>query len=180
MSATEPRGDSTGAQLHPQIEKVAAALAERESTGAVRVLPDSARTAAQAAAALGCEVGAIANSLLFDAAGAPLLVMTSGAHRVDTPSWPRTWTSRASGGPTPDFVRRHTGQAIGGVSPVGHPSPVRTLVDRWLARYDVIWAAGRTSACGVPDDLRRAAGADRRRTRRRRIGLIEARSPAAL
>jgi len=141
LSATEPPGDSTGALLHPQIEKVAAALAERGSTGAVRVLPDSARTAAQAAAALGCEVGAIANSLLFDAAGAPLLVMTSGAHRVDTAKLAADLDVSSIRRADADFVRRHTGQAIGGVSPVGHPSPVRTLVDRWLARYDVIWAA---------------------------------------
>ena len=127
--------------MHPQIEKVAAALAERGSTGAVRVLPDSARTAAQAAAALGCEVGAIANSLLFDAAGAPLLVMTSGGHRVDTHKLAADLDVSSFRRADANFVRRHTGQAIGGVSPVGHPSPVRTLVDRWLARYDVIWAA---------------------------------------
>jgi len=127
--------------LHPQIEKVAAALADLGFTGAVRVLPDSARTAAHAAAALGCEVGAIANSLLFDAAGAPLLVMTSGAHRVDTAKLAADLDVTSIRRADADFVRRHTGQAIGGVSPVGHPSPVRTLVDRWLARYDVIWAA---------------------------------------
>jgi prolyl-tRNA editing enzyme YbaK/EbsC (Cys-tRNA(Pro) deacylase) len=117
-------------------------LAERGATGEVRVLPDSARTAAEAAAALGCEVGAIASSLVFDAGGEAVLVVTSGAHRVDV-----TKVAADHGLPplrraTPDFVRAATGQAIGGVSPVGHPGPVRTFVDRWLARHQVVWAAG--------------------------------------
>ena len=109
--------------------------------GRVVILPDTVHTALLAAEALGCEVGAIANSLLFDAAGAPLLVMTSGAHRVDTAKLAADLDVTSIRRADADFVRRHTGQAIGGVSPVGHPSPVRTLVDRWLARYDVIWAA---------------------------------------
>jgi prolyl-tRNA editing enzyme YbaK/EbsC (Cys-tRNA(Pro) deacylase) len=109
--------------------------------GAVRVLPESAPTAATAAAQLGCEVGAIANSLVFAADGAPLLVMTSGAHRVDTSRVAAlvgaTEVTRAGA----RSVREWTGQAIGGVGPVGHPAPIRTLVDTWLAKYDVIWAA---------------------------------------
>jgi prolyl-tRNA editing enzyme YbaK/EbsC (Cys-tRNA(Pro) deacylase) len=135
-------GDSTGSgDVHPQIQKVAAALAEHGAHGQVCVLPDSVRTAAQAAAALGCEVGAIANSLIFDADSAPLLILTSGAHRVDT-----NYISTAHGIATlrradPKFVRRHTGQAIGGVAPTGHPSPIRTLVDRWLDNHTTVWAA---------------------------------------
>ena len=94
-----------------------------------------------AAAALGCEVGAIANSLLFDAAGAPVLILTSGSHRVDVKK-----TAAAIGVPeltraSPDFVREHTGQVIGGVSPIGHPAPVPPDLDPWLKQYDVIWAA---------------------------------------
>jgi prolyl-tRNA editing enzyme YbaK/EbsC (Cys-tRNA(Pro) deacylase) len=141
LSATDPRAGDVGQATHPQVEKVAAALARRGSAGTVRVFPDSARTAAQAAAALGCDVGAIANSLLFDAAGQPLLVMTSGAHRVDTAKLAADLGIASIRRADADFVRRHTGQAIGGVSPVGHPRPVRTLVDRWLARHDVVWAA---------------------------------------
>ena len=69
---------------HPSITRFRDAHARRGGTGEVVILPDAVHTAALAAAALGCEVGAIANSLLFDAAGTPVLILTSGAHRVDT------------------------------------------------------------------------------------------------
>ena len=105
------------------------------------VLPESVHTAALAAEALGCEVGAIANSLLFDADGSPVLILTSGAHRVDTAKAAATIGVSALRRATPDFVRRHTGQVIGGVSPIGHPAPVPTYVDPWLRQYDVVWAA---------------------------------------
>lgn len=127
--------------VHPQIQKVAAALAEHGVHGQVRVLPDSVRTAPQAAGALGCEVGAIANSLIFDADGAPLLILTSGAHRVDTNYISKAHSIDRLDRADPTFVRRHTGQGIGGVAPIGHPSPVRTLVDRWLGNYTTVWAA---------------------------------------
>jgi prolyl-tRNA editing enzyme YbaK/EbsC (Cys-tRNA(Pro) deacylase) len=109
--------------------------------GRIVILPDSVHTAALAAEALGCEVGAIANSLLFDAAGTPALILTSGAHRVDT-----TATAERIGVPalkraTPEFVREHTGNVIGGVSPLGHPSPVPTWLDVALRQYAEIWAA---------------------------------------
>ena len=109
--------------------------------GEVLVLPDSAPTAAAAAAQLGCEVGAIANSLVFDADGAPLLVMTSGAHRVDTARVAALVGAATVGRADARSVRAWTGQVIGGVAPVGHPAPIRTLVDAWLAKYDVVWAA---------------------------------------
>jgi prolyl-tRNA editing enzyme YbaK/EbsC (Cys-tRNA(Pro) deacylase) len=108
----------------------------------LRVLPDAVTTAAAAAAALGVEVGQIANSLVFDADGAPLLVMTSGAHRVDTGKVAAIIGAERVRRATPEFVRAATGQAIGGVAPVGHPAPVRTLVDRALAEFDEVWAAG--------------------------------------
>ncbi len=109
--------------------------------GEVREFPSAVPTAAAAAAELGCEVGAIANSLVFAADGEPLLVMTSGAHRVDT-----ALVAKALGVSSVDradakSVRAWTGQVIGGVGPVAHPAPIRTLVDNWLARYDVVWAA---------------------------------------
>ncbi len=109
--------------------------------GEVRELPDSAPTAATAAAQLGCEIGAIANSLVFSADGAPLLVMTSGAHRVDTTRVAALTGSASVRRAGARSVREWTGQAIGGVAPVGHPSPIRTLVDTWLDSCDVIWAA---------------------------------------
>ena len=116
-------------------------LAELGVTGEVRALPESARTAALAAAQVGCEVGAIANSLIFSADGGPLLVMTSGAHRADTDRVARRVGAAAVDRADARSVREWTGQAIGGVAPVGHPRPIRTLVDTWLERYDQIWAA---------------------------------------
>ncbi len=110
------------------------------------MLPDSVHTAQLAAEALGCEVGAIANSLLFtvptaDGDGDPLLLLTSGAHRVDTAKVAAELGIAEIRRAKPDFVRRHTGQVIGGVSPFDHPTPVRTYLDPWLRRYDEIWAA---------------------------------------
>lgn len=126
---------------HPRVQAVVDALASLGAGGTVRVLPDSARTAAEAAAALGAEVGAIVNSLVFDADGEAVLVLTSGAHRVDTDKLVAEQSLPALSRAKPDFVRKHTGQAIGGVSPVAHPAPVRTFVDNLLAEYDTVWAA---------------------------------------
>jgi prolyl-tRNA editing enzyme YbaK/EbsC (Cys-tRNA(Pro) deacylase) len=126
---------------HPTITRFRDEHARRGGTGEIRVLPDSAHTAALAAEALGCEVGAIANSLLFDVGGTPALILTSGAHRVDTEvTAARIGASRLDRA-APAFVREHTGQVIGGVSPIGHPAPVPTWIDSWLRKYDVIWAA---------------------------------------
>ncbi len=128
--------------MHPNTERVAKALRDRGATGAIRELPDPAPTAQAAAEQLGCEVGAIANSLLFDADGEPLLVLTSGAHRVDTAKVASLVGARKVRRASPEFVRKATGQPIGGVAPLGHPAPIRTLVDVWLDGHDRIWAAG--------------------------------------
>jgi prolyl-tRNA editing enzyme YbaK/EbsC (Cys-tRNA(Pro) deacylase) len=119
----------------------AGVLSELGVPGAVRSLPESARTAAAAAEQLGCDVGAIANSLVFAADGAPLLVMTSGAHRVDTSLVAELVGASSVSRADARSVREWTGQVIGGVGPVGHPAPIRTLVDVWLGKYDVVWAA---------------------------------------
>ena len=121
--------------------KFAAVLRSLGVPGEVRELPQSAPTAAAAAAQLGCEVGAIATSLVFSADGAPLLVMTSGAHRVEVGRVARLIGASAVQRADARSVRAWTGQAIGGVGPVGHPAPIRTVVDTWLEKYDVIWAA---------------------------------------
>ena len=110
-------------------------------TGEIVILPESVHTAALAAAALGCEVGAIANSLLFDTGGSPVLILTSGSHRVDTQLTSERIGVKQLKRATPEFVREHTGQVIGGVSPIAHPTAVPTWLDRELRRYDVIWAA---------------------------------------
>ncbi len=126
---------------HPSIDNVMNRLRELGATGSVRVLPDAARTAQQAADALGCPVGAIANSLVFDADGSPVLILTSGAHRVDTVLVGRALGVRELRRASADFVRAHSGQAIGGVAPVGHPLPLTTYLDRALAAHRIIWAA---------------------------------------
>jgi prolyl-tRNA editing enzyme YbaK/EbsC (Cys-tRNA(Pro) deacylase) len=152
---------------HPKVQAVrdaldaAGARTAGGSTPEMVFFDDGVHTAAAAAAALGIEVGQIANSLIFDADGEPLLVLTSGAHRVDTAKVAAGLGVGKLNRATPEFVREHTGQAIGGVAPVGHPKPVRTLVDTALAEYTVIWAAG-----GVPravfattyDELLRVTG----------------------
>jgi prolyl-tRNA editing enzyme YbaK/EbsC (Cys-tRNA(Pro) deacylase) len=126
---------------HASITRFRDAHTQLGGTGEIVVLPDAVHTAALAAEALGCEVGAIANSLLFDADDAPVLVLTSGAHRVDTVKVAALVGVQRLKRATPDFVREHTGQVIGGVSPIGHPRPVPTYLDRWLQRHPVVWAA---------------------------------------
>jgi prolyl-tRNA editing enzyme YbaK/EbsC (Cys-tRNA(Pro) deacylase) len=134
---------------HPNVALVVDALraggADPARIERLRVLPDAVSTAAAAAAALGVEVGQIANSLVFAADGEPLLVLTSGAHRVDTGKVAALLGIAQVKRATPEFVREATGQVIGGVAPVGHPAPLRTLVDRALGQYDEVWAAG-----GIP------------------------------
>ncbi len=127
--------------MHPNTERVVARLRELGASGEVQMLSEATPTAASAAAKLGCDIGAIANSLIFDADGEPLLVLTSGAHRVDTAKVAGLVGAAKVKRATPEFVRAATGQPIGGVAPIGHPAPVRTLVDEWLAKHDVVWAA---------------------------------------
>ncbi len=127
--------------MHPSAEHVAQVLRDQGVTGQVKELPEPAPTAATAAEQLGCDVGAVANSLLFNADGQPLLILTSGAHRVDTAKVAARIGAARVRRADPDFVRSATGQVIGGVAPVGHPQPVRTLIDTWLDKYDVVWAA---------------------------------------
>src|ERR1022692_3072733 len=115
--------------MHPSAQRVADVLASLGAAGQVRELPEPAPTAVIAAAQLGCDVGAIANSLVFSADGADT-ARVAAEHGFEA-------VRRAD----PDFVRSATGQAIGGVAPVGHPEPIRTLVDTWLQQHDVIWAA---------------------------------------
>jgi prolyl-tRNA editing enzyme YbaK/EbsC (Cys-tRNA(Pro) deacylase) len=152
------RRDRTGQDdgMHPNVGRVTDALAADDAVdgagepSAVRVLPEAVKTAVAAAAALGIEVGQIANSLVFAADGEPVLVMTSGAHRVDTAKVALLLGVDGLTRATPEFVREHTGQAIGGVAPVGHPKPIRTVVDTALASYDEIWAAGGVAEAVFP------------------------------
>jgi len=136
--------------MHANAELVADALAAAGAQGQVRILADAVRTAKDAAAALGCEPAAIANSLIFLAGATPdntepVLILTSGGHKVDTAHVAALLGVGKLGRATPDQVRAATGQPIGGVAPVGHPRPVRTFVDVALEPFDVVWAAG-----GIP------------------------------
>jgi prolyl-tRNA editing enzyme YbaK/EbsC (Cys-tRNA(Pro) deacylase) len=132
--------------MHPNCEAVNGILQAAGLPGRIQMLDEAVSTARAAAAYLGCPVGAIANSLIFATPGeAALLIMTSGAHRVDMIKVGEQLgigLRRASA----EFVRRHTGQPIGGVAPVGHPEPIPTIVDRALADFDELWAAG-----GIPN-----------------------------
>src|SRR3954469_4441106 len=135
---------SSGVAEHPSVVRVRAALAAAGvNADAVVVLDDHARTAAAAAEQLGVTVAQIANSLVFavpDGAAPggrrPLLVLTSGAHRVDTGKVATLVGAPRLDRADPDFVRTTTGFAIGGVAPVGYLTPMETLVDIDLARHD--------------------------------------------
>ncbi|MCU1544258.1 MAG: YbaK/EbsC family protein [Microbacteriaceae bacterium] len=125
---------------HPSVARVEAALRENGVETQVVWLDGAAKTAPEAAAALGIDVGAIANSLVFLLDDEPVLVMTSGSHRVDT-----EWLGQRVGGrfsrADAATVKDATGQVIGGVAPVGHPAPLRTFIDEALADHPEIWAA---------------------------------------
>jgi prolyl-tRNA editing enzyme YbaK/EbsC (Cys-tRNA(Pro) deacylase) len=158
MSAT---GATSDAAAHPNVAAVNAVLEAFSSSARVQVLPDAVRTAAEAADALGVTPGQIANSLVFEADGEPLLVLASGAHRVDTTRVAGLVEVNTVRRATPEFVRDATGQAIGGVAPVGHPRRLRTIVDIALVAYDQVWAAGGIPHAVFPttyDELLRITG----------------------
>jgi len=129
----------------------------------VRVLPDAARTAVEAATAIGCDVAAIANSLVFLADGMPVLVLTSGGHRADFAVLAASIGAENVEMAPAGIVREATGQAIGGVAPVGHPAPIRTYIDEALRDYDEIWTAAGHPHTVMPltfDTLRAVTGGE--------------------
>jgi prolyl-tRNA editing enzyme YbaK/EbsC (Cys-tRNA(Pro) deacylase) len=125
------------------VKRVSAALLEHGCAGQIKVLSDSARTAAEAAAALGIEVGQIASSLIFKLPdGSPLLIITSGRHRVDTDLVASNLGIEKLGRVDADYVKEQSGFSIGGVSPLGWISkPEIILIDEALNDYAVVWAA---------------------------------------
>ncbi|MBV9287429.1 MAG: YbaK/EbsC family protein [Hyphomicrobiales bacterium] len=136
----------------PSAVKVQAALGPRF---AVLELEASARTAEEAAAAIGCLTAQIAKSLIFRAeSGHPVLVIASGAHRVDEKKIAACVGERVARADA-DFVRAMTGFAIGGVPPVGHQTTPMVLIDEALMRFDEIWAAA-----GTPNAVFRLTPAD--------------------
>jgi len=124
------------------VKRVATALLEHACAGEIKVLSDSARTAAEAAAALGIEVGQIASSLIFKLLdGSPLLIITSGRHRVDTDLVASNLGIEKLGRVDADYVKEQSGFSIGGVAPIGWLSPATIVIDQALNDYDVVWAA---------------------------------------
>lgn len=128
--------------MHANGRRVQDALDAAGVTGRIIETVEPSPTAATAAAQLDIEVGQVCNSLLFDADGEPLLVLTSGGHKADTHRLAAFVGATSVHRPNADFVREHTSQPIGGVAPVGHPHPIRTIVDTALGTWDVVWAAG--------------------------------------
>ncbi|MBM7789468.1 YbaK/EbsC family protein [Tenggerimyces flavus] len=124
------------------VNRVLAALESHGAKGQLVKLDSPIPTAAAAASALGCEVGAIANSLIFMADESPLLVVASGAHRVDTKLVAALIGVRKVRRATPEQVLSATGQEVGGCAPIGHPHPVQTVLDDTLAKFPVVWAGG--------------------------------------
>ena len=134
------QSDAAAELSDPVVENVRRALAEAGLPDTVLLVPDSVATAATAAAVLGCEVGAIANSLIFECGGAPLLIMASGAAKVDTKKVARENGLSKINRAGPDFVLEHAGQPVGGVTPLGHPQQLRCLTDAELRQYPGLWA----------------------------------------
>ena len=132
--------------MHASAQKVVDALKARGVVGPFREFSDSTKTAADAAAALECDVGAIASCLVFVLDEEPVVVIKSGAFRVDTKKFTRLLGATTMRQANADEVRAATGQPIGGVSPVNWPGPLRVYIDRSLADFRPLWAA-----CGTPN-----------------------------
>ena len=135
-------------------ERFQAAAAELGLDIDVRRFPQGTRTAAEAAAAVGCELGQIVKSLVFLCDGEAVLALTSGAKRVDTTALGRILGGSVSRADA-DTVRRATGYAIGGTPPFGHDRSLRTVVDATLMQYERVWAAA-----GTPETVFEIASAD--------------------
>ena len=145
------------------LERFLEAAAVLGITPEVRVFPDGTRTAAEAAAAVGCDVGQIVKSLVFVADGEPLLALTSGANRADLARLRALAGVAEVRKADAEEARAATGFAIGGTPPFGHPRRLRVLVDRDLLGYEVVWAAAGTPKSVfpiAPDDLLRASGGE--------------------
>lgn len=124
------------------VKRVAQALIDHKMNGQIKVLNDSARSAAEAASALGIEVGQIASSILFKLPDdSPLLVITSGRHRVDTELVASQLGVASLGRVDADYVKEKSGFSIGGVSPIGWLNPATIIIDEALNDYEIVWAA---------------------------------------
>jgi prolyl-tRNA editing enzyme YbaK/EbsC (Cys-tRNA(Pro) deacylase) len=138
-------------ELKPAAQRVQAAIDAKGLSGKVRHMPQSTRTAEEAAAACGCAVAQIVKSLVFRGAqsGKPYLLLVSGANRVDEKAVAKH-LGEALKRPDADYVRGVTGFAIGGIPPLGHDTPLATYIDQTLLTYDTVWAAAGTSDAVFP------------------------------
>ncbi|MBU6496827.1 MAG: YbaK/EbsC family protein [Acidobacteria bacterium] len=132
--------------LHPSALAVAQELERQGAKGPVRQFSASTKTAKDAATALGCDVGAIASCLVFLLDGDPIVIIKSGAFRVQPDRFLQLTGAQSLSRANAEQVRAATGQPIGGVSPVNWPGPLRVFIDRYLAEFTEIWAA-----CGTPN-----------------------------
>jgi prolyl-tRNA editing enzyme YbaK/EbsC (Cys-tRNA(Pro) deacylase) len=148
---------------HPRFAEALRALGLQDVLVRARRFPEGTRTAAEAAAAIGCELSQICKSLVFAADGVPVLVLMDGASRVDTERVRQELGAGAVGRADAGVVRETTGYAIGGVPPFGHRTRTRVLADRGLLAHDVVWAAAGTPHTVFPIEpkaLVAHAGAD--------------------
>ncbi|MFI7410820.1 YbaK/EbsC family protein [Streptomyces sp. NPDC049627] len=143
MTATAAT-DAEGSGAHPRFAAALEELGLGELHAEIRRFPDATRTAAEAAAAIGCELSQICKSLIFAADGVPVLVLMDGASRVDVERVRQELGAQKVTRAKADVVRETTGYAIGGVPPFGHRTKTRVLADRSLLDHDVVWAAAGT------------------------------------
>jgi prolyl-tRNA editing enzyme YbaK/EbsC (Cys-tRNA(Pro) deacylase) len=140
-------------RLHRNAERVQEALTAAGSAARVVEFEESTRTAAEAAAVLGIEVGQIAKSIVFAAGGEPVLVIAAGDHRVDVAKAAQVAGVERLDRADADLVREATGYPIGGVPPIGHPRELRIVIDESLGRFEQVWAAAGTPRAVFPTSL---------------------------
>ena len=133
--------ESEGFGAHPRFAEALRELGLADLHTRIRRFPDATRTAAEAAAAIGCELSQICKSLIFAADGEPVLVLMDGASRVDVELVRKELGVQKVTRAKADVVRETTGYAIGGVPPFGHRTRTRVLADRSLLEHEVVWAA---------------------------------------
>ena len=145
------------------VANVQRALVDAGVQDTVKIFDTKVPTAAAAATVLGCQLAAITNSLVFELDGGPLLILASGAARVDTDYVAAQLGSGRIRRATARFVLEHTGQEVGGVAPLGHPRKIRTLLDSTLEQHEILWAGAgdHNSMFSITyRDLQRITGAE--------------------
>lgn len=159
MEGNEPEPDAN--RQHPNVARVVAAGEALGLSIEPRRFPDGTKTAADAAAAIGVDIGQIVKSLVFEVDGRVVLAYVSGANRLDEPRLAAAAGGAACARVDADTVRQATGYPIGGVPPFGHTTELQVFVDPDLLQYDEVWAAAGTWNDVfpiAPDELVRASG----------------------